>query len=330
MSMKNVDVKDMANKVEQAYKRISPHIHKTPLLHSLALSKQTGAHVYLKLENEQKAGSFKVRGAFNKLMTCIESDDGTTKGYVTASTGNHGMASALAFSTLKQQGMVFVPETVADTKERTLRLYDVKLEKYGTDCVETEKRARSHAEANGLVFISPYADMDVIFGQGTIGKEVIAELPNLDAMFITVGGGGLIAGVAGFLKAYNTAIEVVGCLPKNSPVMHESVKAGCIVDFESLETLSDASAGGIEDGSPTVGLCSALVDTWVTVSEEEISTGMNEMLETHHKVVEGSAGVALAAFRKTAERYRGKRVAVLICGANVSMSNLNLVLQQNK
>jgi len=321
-----VDIKRSYQMIKDAYGRISPHILKTPLLHSLSISKNTECNVYLKLESEQKTGSFKVRGAFNKLLTCIENKV-ETPGYVTASTGNHGMASALAFTTLNQNGMVFVPENVSDTKEQTLKLFDVKLEKFGTDCVETETKARKYAEDNGLVFISPYADMDVLYGQGTIALEILEDLPNLDVVFVTVGGGGLISGIASFLKAHNNSIKVIGCLPENSPVMYESVKAGKIIEMQSKDTLSDASAGGIEYGSPTFPICEALVDSWVTVTEEEIADSIFEILDKHHKVIEGSAGVALAAFIKSSQKYKNKNVAIVICGANISMASLNTIIK---
>ena len=278
-------------------------------------------------------GSFKIRGAFNKLLTYLEENEGhggNPQTFVTASTGNHGMGAALAFTTLKQKGVVFVPENVDSAKEKTLRLYDVTLEKYGTDCVETEMKARSYSDDNNMVFISPYADYDVIKGQGTIAKEVLADLPQLDAVFVTVGGGGMISGIAAFLKSVKPEVDVVGCLPLNSPVMYESVKAGKIIDMECRDTLSDASAGGIEAGSPTFDICRRLVDRWVTVTEEEIGRAMYELLDTHHKVVEGSAGVAMASVAKTCGDYRGKNVAVVICGANLSMANLKKVIKMGE
>jgi len=327
-----MEYKQLGDSIERAYQRIKPHVFKTPLMHSPQLSQKYACQVHLKLESEQKTGSFKIRGAFNKLLTYLEEtgDGGNRQTFVTASTGNHGMGAALAFTTLKQKGVVFVPETVDPAKEKTLRLYDVTLKKYGTDCVETEMKARSYSDDNTMVFISPYADYDVIKGQGTIAKEVLADLPQLDAIFVTVGGGGLISGIAAFLKNIKPEVDVIGCLPLNSPVMYESVKAGKIVDMECKDTLSDASAGGIEAGSPTFNLCRRLVDRWVTVTEEEIGRAMYELLEVHHKVVEGSAGVAMASMAKTCSDYRGKNVAVVICGANLSMTNLKKVIKNNE
>nr|XP_002123092.1 uncharacterized protein LOC100176908 [Ciona intestinalis] len=323
---KDPGVQDVADSVEKAYTTIEKYILHTPLLHSPYISSKTGANVFLKLESEQVTGSFKVRGAYHKILSFGENIE---EKYVTASTGNHGMAFALACKTLGRVGTVFVPTNASAAKQERMKLYNVEIKQHGEDCVETEVKARSVAEETGATYISPYADLGVIAGQGTIGVEILRDLPEVDAVFITVGGGGLISGVGSYIKSQRSGVEIIGCLPKNSPVMMESVKAGRIIEMESLETLSDASAGGVEAGSPTFPLCQKVVDRWVTVSEDEISNAMYMMLSQHNKVVEGSAGVALASFLKLQKEYVGKNVAVVICGANITMSKLNYVIQQH-
>ena len=311
--------------IDAAYQRLSPYIHCTPLLHSLAFYDKTGCNVHFKLENEQKTGSFKIRGAFNKLI--LNKDLNKNKRFITASTGNHGMGCAAAANALNIKGLtVFIPTNASPAKEKSLKLYGVCIEKYGEDCVETEMKARKTAEDRGDTFISPYADLQIICGQGSVGKEILTKLPALDAVFVTVGGGGLISGTAAYLKSQNSNIEVVGCLPKNSAIMLESVKAGKIVDIPYDDTLSDGSSGGIEEGSVTFPLCQKYVDKWVTVTEDEIAKAMYLMMEVHHKVIEGAAGVAVASFLQCSDAYKGKNVAVVVCGGNVSMENVKRIL----
>ena len=316
---------DFRADITRASERIEKYVYRTPLSYSRYLSKKTCSNVYFKLECEQLTGSFKVRGAFNKLLMA-----GDPKAhFVTASTGNHGMAFSQALTTLEKTGTVFVPENVASGKEASLRLFGTAIKKHGFDCVDTEKKAREYARDRNAVYVSPYADLEIIYGQGTIGKEIADALPDVDAAFVTVGGGGLVSGIGTYLKSCKREIEIVGCLPANSAVMMESVKAGRIVTMESLDTLSDASAGGVEEGSPTFELCSKLVDKWVTVSENDIASAIYMMLEHHHKVIEGSAGVAIAGFLQCAEKYKGKNVAVVLCGSNISMEKLKLIVDCN-
>ena len=323
-----MDLKEIFVSVNEASERIFPYIYHTPLEHSMYLSDLTKSNVFLKLESQQKTGSFKVRGAFNKLLCCQKYQNKETN-YVTASTGNHGMACALAMTTLKMKGIIFIPENASSAKENRLKLYGVELKKHGLDCLETETKARATAKTDNSVYISPYADLHVIAGQGTVGKEIADDLPDVDAVFVTVGGGGLIGGIGSYFKCLKKQVEIIGCLPENSPVMHESIQAGHIVDIPSLDTLSDGSAGGLEEGSVTFPICQKVVDRWVLVSESEISRAIFLMLENHCKVIEGAAGVAVASFLKLSEEFRGKNVSIVLCGANISVAKLAQVVMDN-
>ena len=179
-----------------------------------------------------------------------------------------------------------------------------------------------HAKAlsieHGFSYISPYNDMDVIFGQGTVGYEIDQDLDIIDAIFISVGGGGLISGVGGYLKSLKREINIFGVSPINSCVMHESIKNGQITDLQSQPTLSDGTAGGVESGSITFDYCNEFIDEFITVTEEEIKAGMITCIDFEHCLVEGAAGAAVAGFLKKKEHLKGMDVVIVICGGNVS------------
>ncbi len=195
-----------------AASRIGAMVSHTPLLHSAEFSSRTDADVYLKLENRQLTGSFKFRGATNRLMTLdAEQRD---QGCVTASSGNHGAAVACAMQKLATSGVIFVPEQTSSTKVEAIRSYGGDVQFFGTDGLDTEQHAREFAVRNDMYYLSPYNDRQVIAGQGTCGIELVEQLPDLDAIFIAVGGGGLISGVGSVLKAHNPDIRLYGCQPE--------------------------------------------------------------------------------------------------------------------
>lgn len=313
----SLDVKDA---VLRAERRIRRYLRETPLEPSPDLSSIAGAHVLLKLENLQITGSFKLRGALSKLLAL--SPDERAKGVVAASTGNHGLAVAHAAKILRIPCRVLVPETARPDKVEALAREGVRAETRGRDCVETEIAARAEAQATGRTFVSGYNDIDVIGGQGTIAIELLREMGSVDFVFASVGGGGLISGVGGFLKSGRRPIAVIGCQPERSPVMAESIKAGRIVERETLPTLSDATAGGIEPGAITFDLCRAFVDDWVLVTEDEIRDAMRLVFERHRLVIEGSAGVAVAGLLRMRERLSrspGANAVAVVCGGNVDI-----------
>lgn len=309
-----------------AEERIRPYVRETPLVRAAGLG-EPGDEVYLKLESMQHTGSFKLRGALSKLLALAPEQ--RARGVATASSGNHGAAVAYACRALGTSGVVFVPEHAAPTKLRLIERLGAEVRRFGDDSVLAEAHARAYADKHGLAYISPYNDWDVVAGQGTIGVELERQLDRVDALFVAVGGGGLIGGVAGYLKARRPGLRVVGCLPANSPVMAESVRAGRILDIPSLPTLSDGTAGGIEAGAITFELCRELVDEYVLVSERAIADELRACVEQEHLLAEGAAGVALAAFRQEQARFRGQRVVVIICGANIGAAALGEILRED-
>jgi threonine dehydratase len=308
---------DIHNEVLTAYDLIRSYIRKTPLEYSPQLSELCGCKVYLKLENWQVTGSFKVRGALNKILPLR--GKGNRPGVVTASTGNHAAAVGHSLEKIGLSGTIFLPENVSTSKAKKLKYYKgVKLETYGSDIVITEKKAQEYADQNGYIYVSPYNDLEIIAGQGTIGLEISEQLEEIDAVFVPVGGGGLISGIAGYLKSLSDKIEIVGCQPENSAVMYESVQKGQILDLPSLPTYSDGTAGGVEEGSITFDFCKKLVDSWILVEENEILSALRLLISTHNMVVEGAAGLALASLIKKKERYANKSVVLILCGSKFS------------
>ncbi len=307
-----------------AANRIAPHIRETPLDRSPFFSDLTGANVFLKLENLQFTGSFKLRGAFNKLLSLAPEQ--RAAGCVAASSGNHGAAVAFAMSKLDTKGVIFIPEGTSTTKVEAIKRAGGDVRFFGTDGLDTEMHAREYAAENGMCYLSPYNDEDVVAGQGTCGVEIAKQLPQVDAIFIAVGGGGLISGVGSFLKSVNPTMSVVACQPAASAVMTESVKAGEILELPSQPTLSDGTAGGIEADAITFDLCRAVTDDYVVVSEDQIAEAMRQFIDAHHMLPEGAAGVALAGLRVRADRYEGKNVVAIICGGNISRETLKEVI----
>ena len=317
---------DLSRQTRLAASRIRPHIVETPLGLSPKLSERTGAQVYLKLENRQHTGSFKLRGATNKLLNLTAEE--RARGVVTASTGNHALAVARAAAQLDIAATIYLPEAASPRKIEKLRAFPVALRRVPGDALNAEISARQAAQQRDQLFISPYNDPHIIAGQGTIAVELLRQQPHLDAVFVTVGGGGLMGGVASCLKASGRGIQTIGCQPENSAVMLASVRAGRVVETESLPTLSDGSAGGIEPHSVTYDLCQSYVDHWLTVSEAEIATAMRLIHSESGECIEGAAGVAVASLLKTGRRFAGQRLAVVICGGNVDSDTWQQVLEQ--
>ncbi len=308
----------------QAEHNIRPYIRTTPLEHSHSLSQLTDARVFLKLENLQYTSSFKVRGAMNALLSLTPEQ--RKKGVVTASSGNHGIAVAFGLHSLGAQGTIFMNETTSSAKIEAIRSYGATIRFWGTDSVMAEEYARSYAVQNNLAYISPYNDQYVIGGQGTIAVELCQQIEQIDVVLVALGGGGMISGIATYLKSVFPLAQVIGCSPVNSPVMAKSVQSGHILAMESLPTLSDGTAGGVEQDAITFPLCQQLVDDYILVSEEEIRHAMRLCIQTHHMLIEGAAAVPLAALLQTPERFRNKTVVVVLCGANVSLETLKTIL----
>jgi len=300
---------------------IKHYIVKTPLTYSERLSNEINSNIFLKLENLQKTGSFKARGALNKILNINNSKD-----VVAASSGNHGAAVSYALSKKNMHGTIYVPENVKKSKVKNIESYGSKVVKFGDDCLDAENEAIRVSKENNLTFVSPYNDLDIVSGQGTIGVEILNDNNEIDVVFITVGGGGLISGVGSYLKSINPSIKVIGCSPVNSSIMINSIEKGKIINTESKDTLSDGSAGGVEEGSITFDICKELIDDYCLVSEDEISLQIKNSLNIDKMLIEGSAAVAIASAIKMKSQLVDKNVVIVICGGNIGSDTLKKIL----
>ena len=314
------DAIDFAREGPIAADRIRSTIRETPVEFSHWLSHLSGCQVYLKLENVQRSGSFKIRGAANFLLSLSPTEK--EQGVVAASSGNHGIAVASLLADMGLPGTIFVPQNAAKAKVDALRRYDVAIEFYGEDIAATECFARTSALKRGQTFIPPYNDARIIAGQSTIGIEMARQVPDMHAVFVPVGGGGLISGIAGYLKAHDRAIQIFACQPANSPIMAESVKAGRIIEMNSLPTLSDGTAGGIEPDSITFEICKQHVDDYILLSEDEISSAIRQVLEKENMLIEGAAALTVAACIKTQARLAGSRIVLVLSGKRIGLETL--------
>lgn len=315
---------DFRVKVREAYERIRADIRRTPVEYSAGLSRETGAKVHVKWECDQTTGSFKLRGALNKLRSLAPEE--RARGVVSASTGNHGLAISHASRLEGVALKLFLPETVAEVKRARIEAMGVDVEVQGASCDRSEALARAFAERSGRVFVSPYNDWDIVFGAGTVGLELEADLPRFDDVLVPVGGGGLIAGIAGFLAAVRPSARVVGVEPETSAFMAASVAAGRLVEVEERETVADAVAGGIEPGAVTFPVCRDIVDAFAVVPEGLIARSMGLVESLHGRLVEGAGALPVAALLLDPGRWAGRTAVVVVSGGNIAPSRFRAVV----
>jgi threonine dehydratase len=315
----------MIENIRQAADRIRPYVFRTPLLYSSWLSEITGGKIYLKMESEQITGSFKARGAANKVLEVKSlSPDSQV---ITASTGNHGLGVAHACRQIGIVGKVVLPINVVSTKKEALERSGIRIELKGGDCFESEVYALGQAKSQSLVYISPYNDETVIAGQGTVGLEIMEQLnESPDNVFVTIGGGGLISGVAHACKGINPNLKIIGCQPEVSPEMTLSVQSGEYTTVPYIPTLSDASAGAFERESITYPMCKTLVDDFILTNEVEIASAIKFVFDKERKVIEGAAAVAVGAMLKNPQKWKNQTSVIIICGGNISRDKLVQVL----
>ena len=311
--------------IKDAKKALKPFIKKTTLKYSHFLSSLCQGTIYLKLENTQLSHSFKIRGAFNKILKLTLKEK--QKGIITCSSGNHGLATAIAAKKLDIAAKIVIPETTPRKKVDKIKKYNVDLLLYG-DYDEAEQKALELARQEGKTYISPYNDFDIIAGQGTIGLEILEEFPEVEKVLVPIGGGGLVAGIAIAIKNKNRAIEVIGAQSEASPVMYESLKANRILRSEELrikESIADGLSGGIEENSITFTITQKNVDEVILVKEETIKEAIRLLWEKDNQIVEGAGAVGPAVVIENKEQFKNKKTVIIISGGNINDELFNKI-----
>jgi threonine dehydratase len=304
--------------VYRARAAIAPWVHRTPLVRSDALSGKLGRNVHLKLETLQETGAFKLRGATNRLLALSEAE--RERGVVAVSTGNHARAVAHAAKTLGVPATVFMSTLVPANKVEAVQALGAEVRIAGDSQDAAEVDARQLAAEQRQVFVSPFEDPWIIAGQGTIGLELLEDLPGLDTVLVPLSGGGLIGGIALALKSADPAIRVIGVSMERGAAMYESLRAGHPVEVEEEPSLADSLGGGIGlDNRHTFALVRDLVDEALLVSENEIAAAMAHCYWHEQQIVEGGAAVGVAALLAGKVETPGRQIAVLLSGRNVDM-----------
>jgi len=313
-------------KIEQAYQRIKDVVVHTPFSYAPFLSGESGVEVYLKKENLQMTGAFKLRGAFNKVASLTDAE--RAQGVVAASAGNHAQGVAYSAQHFGIRAVIVMPDSTPLTKINGVRHFGAEVILAGSNYDEAYAYATTYGADNGLVFVHPFEDEEVIAGQGTIALEVLEDAGDLDAVVVPVGGGGLISGIAATIKAINPKIEVIGVSAAGAPALKNSFDAKTPIDSLSVRTIADGIA--VRDCSPiTLNYMLETVDTFITVDENEIASAILFLLEKQKLVVEGAGAVGVAALlHKKLPHLAGKKVAVVLSGGNVDVTLLSVIIEK--
>lgn len=305
-----------------AQKRIAAMVRRTPVIAARALEDRVGAPVFLKDETAQPTGSFKLRGAANKLLSL--SDEARARGVVAVSTGNHGRAVAHVGAELGIPVTVCVSTKVPENKLEAIRALGARLVVHGESQDEAEREGKRMVEEEGLTYVPPFDDPAIVAGQGTIGLELLESLPELDTVVVPLSGGGLIAGIALVLKRVDPAIRVVGVSMSGGAVMHASLNAGRPVEMPEVDTLADSLQGGIGlENEVTFAMVRDLVDDVVLVDEPAIARAMRFAFEEHRLVLEGGGAVGIAALHEGSIRAResDRPLVVIASGGNADLKH---------
>jgi threonine dehydratase len=310
--------------VQAAQKEVAPFITCTPLVYSVYLSKLCCAKIYLKLESQQITNSFKVRGAFNKLLHLTKREE--RLGIITASAGNHGQAVAYVAKKLGLSARIVVPTTTPHVKIEGIRRWGADLVLFGDCYDEAEAHAKMLAKKDGCAYISPYNDPLIIAGHGTVGLEIVEALSNVDDIIVPVGGGGLISGIAVAAKGLKPNVQIVGVQSEASPVMYESLKLGRIVEAPKAETIAEGLSGGIEKGALTFEIARKFVDRMMLVKEATIRRAVALLCRHERIVAEGSGAAATAPLLEDTSLFKRRAVACVVTGGNIDDELLRDIL----
>ncbi len=311
--------------IQAARERICGQIYLSPAPHSAELSEMTGQDVVLKLDNLQRTGAFKERGALNRILTLSEQE--RSRGVIAASAGNHAQAVAYHASRVGLRSRIVMPLMTPLVKVASTSNYGAEVVLHGANYDEAYQEAVRQGAADGLTFLHPFDDDLVIAGQGTIGLELLEQVPGLEAVVVPIGGGGLIGGVACAIKESNPKVRVIGVQTERLPSMVRAVEAGHPVTVPADATIADGIAVR-RAGERTVPLVAKYVDELVTVEEEEIASAILVLLEREKTLAEGAGATALAALLRKKTSLKGQRTAVLVCGGNIDVTLLSKIIER--
>ena len=313
-------------KIYEARERIKDVVVDTPFSYAPHLSEIASCDVYLKKENLQVTGAFKIRGAYNKIASL--SDEQRACGVVAASAGNHAQGVALSASKFGIKSVIVMPESTPLTKVNGVKHYGAEVILAGSNYDEAYAYATEYGEKNSLTFVHPFEDEEVIAGQGTVALDILDKCDELDAVLIPVGGGGLIAGMASVFKSINPKIEVIGVSALGAPAFKKSFENKCAIDSTSVRTIADGIA--VRDTSEiTLSHALECVDNIISVDDEEIASAILFLLEKQKLVVEGAGSVGVAALlHNKLPHLKGKKVAVVLSGGNMDVTLLSVIIEK--
>lgn len=299
--------------------RLAPIVHRTPLLTSVTTDKLTGKHVYCKMENQQKTGAFKFRGASFKLMQLPKAQ--LKKGVITASAGNHAQGVAHAAAKLGTQATIFMAEKTPLAKVNATRSYGAEVVLTGESFQEAYEASLKRQLQSGAVYIHPFDDEDVMAGQGTMAMEMLRQEDRIDTILVPIGGGGLISGIAVGAKHVNRNINVIGVQASGAAAMYDSYHANQVKNTNTVSTIAEGIAVK-QPGKRTLPLVREYVDNIVTVNDAEIASAILYMLERNKTLLEGAGAASLAALFKYREQIKSRHCGVIVSGGNMDIGTL--------
>ena len=291
---------------------ISSHIARTPLIAS-----RVEPQLFFKAEQFQKTGSFKLRGAFSKLLSLNEDQP-----VITASSGNHGLACSYAAQKTGHNLTVVLPEHVSPSKKAKIEAFGTKIILHEGDSGKAEEYARRLSGEQAHIYVSPYNDPAIIAGQATIGLDIIEVLPEVATVYVSLGGGGLISGIGSVLKHLKPSVRVVGVSATHSAALAASIRAGRVVETEHLDTWADGCAGGVDEDAITLGIATEVIDQLIECSEAEIENALKDLAWRENMLVEGAAALAYAGYKADTGRNKEEPSVVLLCGGNFDIEKM--------
>tara|TARA_B100001179_G_scaffold230406_1_gene217908 strand:- start:1325 stop:2389 length:1065 start_codon:yes stop_codon:yes gene_type:complete len=319
----SVGLSSLASRARDAETALRSRLAPSPLIESPALSRELGCTVLLKCDFLLPTGSFKYRGAFEKLRQLR----GSEARVITASTGNHGLAVATVGREMGIDVEVHAPASASSAKLDAIAALGAEITLHETDQLSVELAARAQAERSGRVYVSPYNDIDVAAGQGGCAVEIIGQA-DVDAIAVSVGGGGLLAGIGSVVRTSAPKAQILAAWPTNAPSLLHAMRAGRAVKVDESPTLSDATSGAVEDGSLTIPLARAIAPVPVLCSEAEIGHALALLARAERLIVEGAAALACAALFQQRDRLAGKTVAVVLCGRNIAFDKFRATIAE--